>query len=493
MLENWRNRLRTVLDRITGDRKEHYSEGTSVHESSGTSQPSLTTRQPGASTVAINFGIDFGTSFTKVCFRDVSTEESGVVTVGSQPKNGLIPSIVVIGSGGRLGLEHEMGRDQARVVIPYLKMRLAGSPIGHNLPAVDGIDLNNQESTCALASWFLASVIVRSQEWMTIHERDRLKNRVAVWSANVGVPVEHYDSQVLETFRKVLGVAWLWVKDSQIPGTLVDAIAAYNNMAGRLNEEVSDFHAVPEIAAAVQSFVMSREAVPGVYVYFDVGGGTVDGVAFNFLNDQGERRINFYSGKVEPLGIAALANFLGANAPGEVDARQLEEILKRSPRTGLADFALNVQRVVGGVIMTAKKKDGRDWQRDAIQNRGYERKFIGQLQPSQMQPLVIFIGGGGSLSGWYKATIGSTYSDFKHHNAGIPPYKLLQVPKPNDLSMSGLGDGEFVRFAISYGLSIPFGEGPEVRLPSQFSEAPRAPVWTPPGVIDYADSKDVYD
>jgi hypothetical protein len=133
----------------------------------------------------------------------------------------------------------------------------------------------------------LASVIVRSQEWMTIHERDRLKNRVAVWSANVGVPVEHYDSQVLETFRKVLGVAWLWVKDSQIPGTLVDAIAAYNNMAGRLNEEVSDFHAVPEIAAAVQSFVMSREAVPGVYVYFDVGGGTVDGVAFNFLNDQG--------------------------------------------------------------------------------------------------------------------------------------------------------------------------------------------------------------
>src|SRR5947208_2119195 len=101
MFENWRNRLRTMLDRITGVRKKHYSEGASVYESRGTSLPSLTTRH---STIAINLGIDFGTSFTKVCFRDVSTEESGIVTVGGQPKNGLIPSIVVVGSGGRLGL-----------------------------------------------------------------------------------------------------------------------------------------------------------------------------------------------------------------------------------------------------------------------------------------------------------------------------------------------------------------------------------------------------
>ena len=59
--------------------------------------------------------------------------------------------------------------------------------------------------------------------------------------------------------------------------------------------------------------------------------------------------------------------------------------------------------------------------------------------------------------------------------------------------MRGLGDAEFRRFAISYGLSIPFGEGPEVGLPSQFAVAEKPKPWTVPGLVDYGDSKDVYD
>jgi hypothetical protein len=85
------------------------------------------------------------------------------------------------------------------------------------------------------------------------------------------------------------------------------------------------------------------------------------------------------------------------------------------------------------------------------------------------------------------------HKDFNHKNAGIPPYKLVEVPKPADLAMSNVQDDEFRRFAISYGLSIPFGGGPEVGLPSQFSEAEPPKHWKSPGVIDYADGKDVYD
>ena len=59
--------------------------------------------------------------------------------------------------------------------------------------------------------------------------------------------------------------------------------------------------------------------------------------------------------------------------------------------------------------------------------------------------------------------------------------------------MASLHRDEFRRFAISYGLSIPFGEGPDVSLPSQFAKAEPLRLWKPPGVVDYADSKDVYD
>lgn len=445
---------------------------------------------PKARPLPINLGIDFGTSFTKVCFRDLGSEVSGTVAAGNGGKEALVPSIVAIGSDGGLFLGDSVSGKQSAVIVPYLKMRLAGGPIGEHLPEFGGIDLNKAESVRALAAWFLASVIQRSQQWLAVHEADRLKNRVPVWSANVGVPVEHYDSQALATFEEVLGVAWLWVKDDLVPKTLQQALPSYRLTQPRLAAEVTDFHAVPEIAAAVQSFVMSREAVPGIYVYFDVGGGTIDGVAFNFRNFRGERCINFYSGKVEPLGVSAIGAALAESATGKIDAVVLEKLLKSCAPSILAEFVQRIRRLVGYVIMTARQKDGRNWQEDAFQNSDYERKFIGGLSASRMRPLVIFIGGGGSNSDWYRQSIESTYKAFQHHNAGVPPYRLVEVPRPKDFIVpKGSGD-EFIRFAISYGLSFPFGEGPDIGLPSQFGEAEKPRQWTPPGVVDYADSKD---
>ena len=445
---------------------------------------------PKARSLAINLGIDFGTSFTKVCFRDLGSEVSGTVATGKGGKEALVSSIVAIGSDGRLFLGDSVSGKQPAVIVPYLKMRLAGAPIDESLPAFEGIDLNKAESVRALAAWFLASVIQRSQQWLAVHEADRLKNRIPVWSANVGVPVEHYDSQALATFEEVLGVAWLWVKDDQVPKMVQQALSSYGFTQPRLVTEVTDFHAVPEIAAAVQSFVMSREAVPGIYVYFDVGGGTVDGVAFNFLNFRGERSINFYSGKVEPLGVSAIGTALAEGATGEIDAVALVKLLKSCAPSTLAEFVQRIRRLVGYVIMTARQKDGRNWQENAFQSADYERKFIGRLSASRMRPLVVFMGGGGSNSDWYRQSIESTYRAFQHHNAGVPPYKLVEVPRPKDFILPKGSADEFVRFAISYGLSFPFGEGPDIGLPSQFGEAEKPRQWKPPGAVDYADSKD---
>ncbi|MFC4624280.1 hypothetical protein ACFO1V_03410 [Daeguia caeni] len=445
---------------------------------------------PKARPLAINLGIDFGTSFTKVCFRDLGSEVSGTVAAGKGGKEALVPSIVAIGSDGRLFLGDSVSGKRSTVIVPYLKMRLAGGPIGERLPTFEGIDLNKAESVGALAAWFLATVIHRSQQWLAVHEADRLKNRGAAWSANVGVPVEHYDSQALATFEEVLGVAWLWVKDDQVPETLQQALSSYGATQQRLVAEVTDFHAVPEIAAAVQSFVMSREAVPGIYVYFDVGGGTVDGVAFNYLNFRGERRINFYSGKIEPLGVSAIGTALSKGVTGEIDAVALEKLLKSCAPSTLTEFVQRIRRLVGYVIMTARQKDGRNWQEDAFQSADYERKFIGKLSSSRMRPLIVFMGGGGSNSAWYRQSIESTYKAFQHHNAGVPPYKLVEVPRPKDFIVPKGGADEFVRYAIAYGLSFPFGEGPDIGLPSQFGEAEKPRQWTPPGAFDYANSKD---
>jgi hypothetical protein len=493
MSMSWRDRLQEIRERFLGNQVSSDA-GTPIAATTSVARESAkefaAAAAPTPRIVAINLGIDFGTSFTKVCYRDVGTEESGVVAIGEGLKHALLPSVVLVGAGGRLSLSDGPSYPDC-IAVTYLKMRLAGTPIEDDLTEVAGAKLDDVKTIKALAAWFLASVIARSQQWMSLNEASRLKNRTPVWSANVGVPVEHYDSAALATFEEVLGVAWTWVKDRKIPQTLESALHDYSAAVPRLTHEVADFNAIPEIAAAVQSFVMSREAVPGIYIYFDIGGGTVDGVAFDYLNHNGERRINFYSGKVEALGISAIGTALKRNQQGEFDAGLLEALLKNCPRNIRKDYENRVRCLVGNVVMTAKKKDGRDWQVDAIQRYGFERRFIGRLSPDRMKPLIVFLGGGGSISQWYGSTIGSTYAEFQQERAGVPPYKLLKVQSPKDLTLKEGAD--FTRFAVSYGLSIPFGEGPEVRLPSQFAKAEQPKPWSPPGLVNYADSKDVYD
>jgi hypothetical protein len=161
--------------------------------------------------------------------------------------------------------------------------------------------------------------------------------------------------------------------------------------------------------------------------------------------------------------------------------------LRTCNRASLCKAGDDLQRLVAKVIVTAKCKDPRDWRFDDIQVFGAKKST------SDIRPLIIFVGGGGSRSRWYKETIESTHREFNHKSIHIPPYKLTAVPKPKGLDMGRIGADAFDRFAVAYGLSIPFGEGPDIGLPSQFEDAPPLPKWQPPGGVSYADSKDAYD
>jgi len=142
--------------------------------------------------------------------------------------------------------------------------------------------------------------------------------------------------------------------------------------------------------------------------------------------------------------------------------------------------------------MEAKRKDNGNWLWNKFQDRSRSLKNLGPPEPSQVAPLIVFVGGGGAGSEWYQQTIRATHKDFKQFDAGIPPYDLKEVPKPSDLDMNGLDDSAFRRFAIAYGLSVPYGEGPEVRLPSEVPDQ-ETPKNKKLSATAYEDSEDVYD
>ncbi len=477
MVSNWRERLRKLRERITGAKKE-----------GPISKQAAVRQHP----LAINLGIDFGTSFTKVCFRDVGTEETGVVTFGGRSIAGaLIPSIVSIDRSGAISVGTS-GRGSSGVDVRYLKMRLANLTSHDESHNINGIDLNLDVAARSLSRWYLATVIHRAQDWVLKHEAHRAKGRELQWSANVCVPVEHYDSPAIEVFNRVFAVAWMWAMENAIPQTMDQAIARYEETKRSIRQIDIDCHAIPEIAAAVQSFITSRDAQPGVYIYFDIGGGTVDGVAFNYVNRDGQKTLNLYSGKVESLGTAVLANDHNCDTADLFEKALVTNELSVDDAEQLIEWRKKLQRLVAYVVMTAKKKDGRDWLRDKFQDRTRARKILVPLDFSKLVPLIVFVGGGGARSNWYQQSILSTHTDFSHGNFGIPRYQLTEVPKPSDLDMGALEPAAFRRFAIAYGLSVPYGEGPEIRLPSQIADLEPIQRRRMKDIVEYQDIKDAF-
>lgn len=421
--------------------------------------------------LSLNLGIDFGTSFTKVCFRDMVNNQSEIVTFTDEVthlEEALLPTKIGILPDGTLitGLtasEWQRYDDQVQTTVEFIKMRLAefdlpqgvGSWQLERLPQV-----RQAEAVENLCAYYLSRVIIRAQAWIRRYKPELVVNQRIDWSANVGVPVEYYDSPAIERFRKTLSLAWLLSNEPQTePITLENLQDCLKPLRVKLQQAASNCHAIPEISAEVWSLINSREADTGFYVLFDVGDGTLDGSAFRYWNEDGEKKIDFFSGEVKPFGVTAFAQQLAKElGMAETDAKNsICANVPDCPDSFEASSARkNIQRLVARVILEGSSEYG---------NHGFRL-----MQPGFKTTLDILIGGGGGQTMFYQQAITSTYQEFQHKSAGIPEYAVRSLPLPKDLETNGISDREFHRFAVAYGLSIPDGEQPQIQLPSQMKQ-----------------------
>ncbi len=85
-----------------------------------------------ATPLGINLGIDFGTKFTKVCFRDIARNASSVISFAgltvTQPEDAMLPSRLCIDDESNVtsGLRHPNGAD---MMIPGLTASVCQSII----------------------------------------------------------------------------------------------------------------------------------------------------------------------------------------------------------------------------------------------------------------------------------------------------------------------------------------------------------------------------
>jgi hypothetical protein len=428
----------------------------------------------------INLGIDFGTGYTKVCLRDLALEQAEVVTFAGLAESGLtldetlMPTRLAILSDGTLltGLTVKEWQACDRPIkqnIDYIKMRLAAIDLGKNSQKEEWrleqiAELDNDETVKSLCAYYLSQVIARSQQWAVQNRPEIFANRSVRWSVNLGVPVEYCDSKALKTFEKVLAIAWL-IKSTDVDTSTL-TIDSLNQLTRHLeqwaqtDEQIQqlDCTTTPEIVAAMWSFINSRQAQEGFYTFFDVGDGTLDGAAFIFNRADGSRKVDCYIGKVEPLGVSAFVEKTASELDLTPDHIRQSLVDSSDPllssQLQQSSTRRKIQQMVATVVMEGNEKHRQI------------RQFC--VSDDIGQNLKVFIGGGGGNTDFFPETIQATHGDFQQGNSDIPPYKLRQIPTPEDLSINGLDKKDFNRFAIAYGLCIPDGENPEIRLPSQF-------------------------
>jgi hypothetical protein len=487
MSEDWQEKLRKLHDRLLTEelRSPQVGGAGGLKKTSSPSRPSqgihrlLEAKAPAIDAI---LGLDFGTRFTKVAVFLPHINRREILGLGHKAER-VVPSRVVLGDNERLYSITCMPDTKPKMVIEYLKNGLA-SPGAEAFGAsfhVGNIPLDRIiKATCA---YYLADILRKAESAARKAFPAELKpQRPINWSANIGVPTKHYDSKMVDIFREVSAVAWMW-RSKVGPAPLPPELAAeYEKTAARVQPKDMPIQVAPELTAALVHFAEHRNTAAGVYSFFDIGGGTLDGSVFRLRRERAGPSFDILSANVEELGTMAVTRKIVSH----VYRRMVSDVEKPiifggpSPIISLAvptEIEESIQTFFASVI-------------GAAQQRGL---FPPSSQPDRrglnepIKPVLpVFLAGGGCRSEWYQNLFSRTCQEYGHSAQwGISGYDVKVVPAP-----ANTVDDEYPRFVIALGLTSQTLHFNQYRSPSRYSAVPGLPV-RKPSAPDYRDSKDL--
>ena len=401
-------------------------------------------------------GFDFGTSFSKVVLQEQNTRQAVVVTFNGCA-DGLLPSLVWFDGTNLL----PPATKSSGQPIAYLKMLAAHVATGTTLaqapvrvpPAIldrvsgDGIDLIRE-----LLAFYFSQVIAGVRHFISSESPWKDFNFAAgnnedflIFQLAVPTGLLSTDGKTEKLFREALIIG-------HELSLHADPMLVQPTPFANWSEQVKAVQQIPteeiyrryqwqcliypEVAAAVQTIFRSKNARDGLYITMDVGAGTVDINAFHRNTGQHlmsqaagghDRRLNYYSALVEPLGVHNL------NDPFNAVQTMIQE-----------ELVSKIKQAIWVLFHRAKTFQ---------HNHGH--------QPGHRtwdHAIILQFGGGANLPPYRLAfRDGLT-------NAGIYCPEIRKLPDPEiDLPP----DSDSGRFAVAYGMSFAKYNLDKVRLPDE--------------------------
>ncbi len=469
----------------------------------------------------INVGIDFGTSGTKVIYRDIIGKKAWVCRFDHGLKdypNFVLPSSlrvidkkVYFGDEAEKRVRHGNAIRSFKIcmvcqngLIPKETCNLIYDTFLHPKPQAFQFTVDTKNSIFVspleLGTYYLGYVIGYVKEQV----KKRFGNTYDLnVTFNMCVPIDYLQhGGVKETFNRSLFFANHLSGSIENGSDLVELREAFkkldDNFPSIPGPESRSTFVQPETIVAIFSYVMSPFADDGLYAIADVGAGTTD-IAFFRLSKFFANTLAIYNGQTHIVGAndvdSALFKFLEEKGviPESTTANMKSELIQslrihkqrissknaEEIRIGEGGFQLseeNFKNVATPIAHKIFSKYQETWQ-------GAFRK---EQKQSRWQTYTLFrIGGGSKIS-----VIGKQLSEKPWD--GIEKIIPKHLQFPIDLIYEGIGhqslEDSFGLMAIAYGLSYHPAMYPEIKLPKEIKESkPKLPIRDLPPWYQYWD------
>lgn len=434
-----------------------------------------------ANAIPVNLGIDLGTSYSKVVWR--LGDNVYPLCFGKNRQNlneYLAPSTLYFGRD-EITCGLDTGNDFPTISsLANFKMCLAcesEKTSGCNVKKCSMAkwnadffkpELENDEAAF-VNSFFLAKLLSQTKKIIIAELTEKgFRQPISVkWTANFSVPEKFIEqSAVSVSFHRVFKTAWLMAEIFSENPNLKDRESIFDcyltakdlmrELTLRLQKEGKyfDCFAYSEIGAEVASIILSRTTQEGLYVFVDIGAGTLDASVFRFWRDGGEAKRPPYAAEVFKNGAAQLEIRASRKSPFSSDElKEIKEKFGSLTKSERGQYSREIQSLISASeeIKAETIK---------ILQDVFRQSYGKELDENKWKDLKLILGGGGSKLKCYREAANQAFT-FKHSKNPKPP-EITILPKPDDFQMSGLPEAEFHRFAVAYGLSYEIVRLPEM-------------------------------
>lgn len=414
----------------------------------------------------IKLGIDYGTSFSKIVYRDYGAAGGDKAYVLLTDNQFRIPSAIGIENEQfTFGVAPSRLRGGSKTWHESVKMRVAGEVKGNYKQYCYGLlpTLPNEFSASDLAILSVAFLITRGKEAIKEHLKNSSSQVVIAFT--LGIPMSFFDDgELRQAYLKIATTAWELSKIFSVADGLRFEDASHQlNLA---KQAVGDQRAVAsesvkdwirsEAEAAIWWPFASPSISDGPYAQIDVGAGTTNISIFRIVPrhyDGGWQKasVSFFGATSPPVGMdafdKAIAEWKGVTNPLEWRGRE-DEVLFGNRGSQLV--AIELQQIWGAYERTIRIAFQR-----ALQSAQEQRAWDDHK--------IFFLGGGSNLSCVLSGLCVSPLDQGRR-------LRRCELGVPSDLRLPDgtlVPDVMFPHVGVAYGLSNFSAELPDVEMPSQ--------------------------